>query len=328
MARVGRSAFRSLTPSWPPPPTTRRRAGAPALCWWDGTQWTPHTQPMRGMSQGSQPAYPPAAAYAADRYGAVQQERVGRHRLQTAPQDDTSATSAQPEPERVQSQLRAPQDRQPTSQQPYAPAAEQPKQPPQNTGNAAPRWITGVLAAIGVIAIVSFALSHTSSGGGSGSNTAATGSAPASQAASAPSCQAQAVSWKNNGGASDADAIEGDLSGIQKAATSFQTAANSGGDLSGAESALQSASASLQSDAQSAEADLPPACIPGVRRPYAQGLADYSKAAGDYQNSVSELSSGSDDVAVGDVEAGTKAMNAGNGKINTAVTALKAFENG
>lgn len=313
----------SPPPGWYPDPYVPS-----ALRWWDGTQWGSHTQPMPGMSPDPQPPYPPAA-YAPDGYGAVQQERAGRHRMQTAPQDGTAATSAEPEPEPDPSQLQAQQDQRAASQQPYAPAPEPPKQPPQNTRNTTPRWITGVLAAIGAIAIVSFALSHTSSGGGPGSNTAATGAAPASQAAAPqPSCQDQAVSWKNNGGASDADAIEGDLSGIQKAATSFQTAANSGGDLSGAESALQSASASLQSDAQSAEADLPPACIPGVRRPYAQGLADYFKAAGDYQNSVSELGSGSDDVALGDVEAGTKAMNAGNGKINTAVTALKAFENG
>lgn len=65
-----------------------------------------------------------------------------------------------------------------------------------------------------------------------------------------------------------------------------------------------------------------------MRGPYAQGLADYSKAAGDFQDSVSELSSGSYEVAVGDVQAGTKAMSAGNGEISTATTALTAFDNG
>jgi hypothetical protein len=148
-----------------------------------------------------------------------------------------------------------------------------------------------------------------------------------STAATASSCESQAVSWKNNGGSNGVNAVVADLASVRIAADSLSAAADANGDMSSAESALQSTSASLQSDAQAAEADPPPSCIPGVRLPYLQGLADYAKAAADFEDTVSELTSGADTVALGDVAAGVKAANAANAKIGTASTALGAFDN-
>ena len=107
------------------------------------------------------------------------------------------------------------------------------------------------------------------------------------------------MAWRDNGGKTQLAAVSSDLTGVEDAGTTLAAAMNASTDLSGPESALQSAAVSLQSDAQAAEADLPPACIPGVRRAYGAALTDYSKAAADYQNGVSELGSGSYDVATG-----------------------------
>jgi hypothetical protein len=147
---------------------------------------------------------------------------------------------------------------------------------------------------------------------------------PASSAQASPSCQSQALAWKNGGGASHIEAIVSDLSAIQKA---FAATENTGTDLSGAESALQSAAASLRSDVQTAETALPPVCIAGLRLPYRQALTDYSNAAGDFQNTVSELRRGNDSVAMGDAQAGTNAIGAGDTKFDAADAALNRFGN-
>lgn len=296
--------------AWPrqqaPPGWYLDPQGQQILRWWDGAQWSYHTQPL----PAPRPPYPDAA--------------------------HASSPPFQPLPGQDPFQPSQPQgwsDQEPgTRQQSYLPEPQPParhgrrRPPKRKTRNA----LIGACTLIGIIVAIGLAAMHNPPSG----KTAATAAASRTTAASvtAPSsCQDQAVSWKDNGGASHLNAMEADLTDVSNAAEAFVAAADPGDYSSNVVSALQSASASLQSDAQSAETDLPPACIPGMRGPYAQALTDYSKAAGDFQDAVTEMSggmsSGGDAVAVGDVDAGNAAMSAGNGKIAAAATALTAFNN-
>jgi hypothetical protein len=75
------------TPGGPPPGWYLDPGGLQVARWWDGTQWSPHTQPLAGIRQEPQPPYPDATAAASGGYDAFRQERVGRHRQQSVPQD-------------------------------------------------------------------------------------------------------------------------------------------------------------------------------------------------------------------------------------------------
>lgn len=72
------------TSAGPPPGWYPDTGGLRARRWWDGAQWTQHTQPL----PQPQPAYPDAAAGRPEAYGAFGQE-TGRHRQQGAPADGT-----------------------------------------------------------------------------------------------------------------------------------------------------------------------------------------------------------------------------------------------
>jgi hypothetical protein len=184
------------------------------------------------------------------------------------------------------------------------------------------------LALIAITAISIAALAGCASAGNSPGAVVTPASGPAPAAApSSPSCNSQAVSWRNNGGQTQVNAISSDLTAVHTAAEALAADMEAGNGLSSDESALQSASASLQSDAQAAEANLPPLCIPGFRSAYGQALTDYSKASEDWQDGVGELSSGSEAVALGDIAAGTTASDAGNVKLQAADTDITAFDN-
>jgi hypothetical protein len=167
--------------------------------------------------------------------------------------------------------------------------------------------------------------------GASASTSAPPSSHPAAavvRSSSPPSCAAQVITWRDSGGSAQLTAVATDLTSIRSAGGALGAALAANADMSGPESALQSAAASLQSDAQAAEANLPPACVPGLRGAYGQALTDYSKASGDYQNAVSEMGSNSSAVALGDLEAGNAAATAGTGKLQTAAADMSAFNNG
>ena len=182
-------------------------------------------------------------------------------------------------------------------------------------------------------AITALALAGCGSAGSA--STAGTASGPASataQAAASPSsspdCTSQFIAWRDAGdGKAQLLAVETDLGQFSTAAGDVGSAMGSGSDASSAESALQSAAASLQSDDDAAEANLPPACVPGLRRDISQGLTEYSKAASDAQNAVSEIGSGSYTVADGDIKATVRAEDAGTAAIIKGAGAMKAFNN-
>jgi hypothetical protein len=150
-------------------------------------------------------------------------------------------------------------------------------------------------------------------------------SAVAAAPASSSDCHDQATSWRDNGGKSDLMTVAADLDAFVTASGGMVDALDGTADMSSAESAMQSASATLQSDAQSARADLPPACVPGLRVDEGKAMTYYATAAGDTQNAVSELGSYSVDVAEGDMNAADKAINAGNKKLKATVADLQAF---
>jgi Protein of unknown function (DUF2510) len=90
-------------PAGPPPGWYLDPGGLQAARWWDGTPWSPYTQPLPGIRQEPQPPYPYASAAGSGGTGAFRQESAGRHRRQGEPQDDDMAHAsfppAQPEPE-------------------------------------------------------------------------------------------------------------------------------------------------------------------------------------------------------------------------------------
>ena len=103
---------------------------------------------------------------------------------------------------------------------------------------------------------------------------------------------------------------------------------DSGGLPPDDEAALQQAAAGLQSDTATAQADLPPSCVPGLRRNVSAALTYYNKAAVEAGQSVTAADSGGYSLAASDLVAAGKAMGAGNRKIRKATAAIQAFSGG
>jgi Protein of unknown function (DUF2510) len=72
---------RASAPAGPPPGWYPDPGGLQALRWWDGAQWTQHTQPL----PQPQPPYPDAAAASPEGFSPFEQESTGRHRRQSGP---------------------------------------------------------------------------------------------------------------------------------------------------------------------------------------------------------------------------------------------------
>jgi hypothetical protein len=217
------------------------------------------------------------------------------------------------------------------------PAEPAPAGPPPARHATPKRHRNAAIAVAGAAALLVLIIIITgvSGSGNTGSSTDAgnAAGAPSSSAdaaaASSPSqssCASQVQSWKNGGGGTQLDAVSSDLNSFVAAAKAFSAAADGNGDLSSAESSLQSASAALQTDAETAEANLPPSCVPGFRSDYGQGLADYAKVAADSQDAISEFSAGSTSVGLGDISTAVSNEDAGNAKLESALTALNAWK--
>jgi hypothetical protein len=194
---------------WHPDP-----GGLQALRWWDGTRWSPHTQPLPSVVQEPHPPYPGAASTGYDEF---RQERAGRHRQQGGPQDGmayqqglASDPSAAPFPS---GQPQQPDQYQPKGwpqQQAYAlEPRPQAHRAPRRPGNRkARRALIGLGTLIGVIAVVSVVTADNSLSTG---NVAATSpvpaASPAAASASPPDCRSQVISWRDNGGVSQLEAV-------------------------------------------------------------------------------------------------------------------------
>ena len=201
---------------------------------------------------------------------------------------------------------------------------------PRRPGNRkARRALIGLGTLIGVIAVISVVTAHNSLSTG---NVAATSpvpaASPAAASASPPDCRSQVISWRDNGGVSQLEAVVTDMGNVQQASTALGTDLTTGADISRDEASLQTAAASLQSDAQTAQANLPPSCVPGLRTDEGAALDDAAKAALGCQDAVPELGSGNLSVATDDVNAASTAITASGTQFQAATSDVQAFSNG
>jgi hypothetical protein len=78
-------------PGWYPDPR-----GLQIVRWWDGTQWTPHEQPLPGIRQETQPLYQGATAPAAGGYAAHREQSAGQQRYGQQPHQPSFTPHAEP----------------------------------------------------------------------------------------------------------------------------------------------------------------------------------------------------------------------------------------
>jgi hypothetical protein len=162
---------------------------------------------------------------------------------------------------------------------------------------------------VAIIVVVSVATAHHSSSTGNTAATSSLSAAPSSVATASPSgCASEAISWRNNGGQSQTEAVITDMGHVQSAASTLGTDLSAGTDTSRAQTSLKTAAASLQSDAQTAQANPPPSCVPHLTADESTALNNASKAALNCENAITELGSANYNVAVNDIEAATAAM--------------------
>jgi len=148
---------------------------------------------------------------------------------------------------------------------------------------------------------------------------------PEASARAYSACQVQAAAWRHSGGQAKFTAVQRDLFGEQNALQALTAAIGGGAALSGPVAALKFAAASMRSATRAVQANLPPACIPHMRRDARAVMTDYAKAARYCQDAIREVSGQSYTVAVTDIRAAKKAQGAGSAKMNTALADLKAF---
>jgi len=179
--------------------------------------------------------------------------------------------------------------------------------------------ITVILAAACGTALTGCGTTTGSDSDANGAVAAASGSA----LSTASSCASEFDAWRSNGGGGDVSQFADALTSATNAAGKL--AAADAASMSSAETTLQSSAASLQSDAETADAALPPSCVPHLDADLSRAYADYSTAAQDMENAVGEMNSNAD-VATGDLTAGVKAGEAGDAKLNTALSDVGAWK--
>ncbi|HTX28988.1 MAG TPA: hypothetical protein VME19_18450 [Streptosporangiaceae bacterium] len=184
-----------------------------------------------------------------------------------------------------------------------------------------------IVAAISVVI-----LRHSPSTGNlaaaSTTSAAASTVAPSASDSSTADCRSQAISWRDNGGLSQLDAVITDIGTVQEAATALSNGLWPGGPAAQDEAALKTAAASLKAGAHTAQANLPPSCVPNLGTDEGTALNDASKAAIDCENAVSELGSGNSSVGTDDLDAANAAMTASRSKLQAAASDVQAFNNG
>jgi hypothetical protein len=155
------------------------------------------------------------------------------------------------------------------------------------------------LAAVAVAAVLAAGCSSNAHHGSS-SLAAPT---PVSTRTSAPSCDDQAIAWRDNGGVAQLTAIGTDLEKVSRAGSAHSLGR------------LQGAITRLAADSRGALANLPPACIPGMRAEYSTALHDFI-AAGD----------SADQGTLSGIETSTQQITAGGAAIRRATRDLTNYE--
>jgi hypothetical protein len=332
-------------PGWYPDPEVRG-----GMRWWDGAQWGLQTHPQPAYQQAPQPQHQDAAS-APGTYGAPWPGNAGLPGRPGGPQDGTAYRTGQasgpypallppgrpqPDPYRPQ-QPPDPYQTQGWQQEPAGAPGPQPQadRPSRRRGKRPARRALiglGVLVVIVDVGVSLVILRKSPSTGNlaatSTTSAAASTAAPSAAASSSGDCRTQAVSWRDNGGLSQLDAVTTDMANVQKAATALANGLWPGGPASQDEAALQTAAASLRSGAQAALANLPPSCVPNLRTDEGAALDDASKSAVDCENAVSELHSGNASAATGDINAANAAITDSGNKFQAATSDVQAFNNG
>ncbi len=230
-------------------------------------------------------------------------------------------------------------------QTPYSPPGGQPSYAGPPRGHATPRprkrhLVRNILLGTGGFIVVLAVVGQISNNGSrtTASNTTAvapSSAAPSRAAAvaqtsstpSPPNCTSQVTDWRDGGGLDNLNAMESDLNTLSGSLTTLGNDMSSGADVSADEASVQQAAASLQSDDQTAQANLPPSCVPGMRKNYSVALTDYNKFAIECTEAITEVSNGNTSIAMSNISAAGQAMDAGNGKIAKAAADVKAYTN-
>lgn len=156
---------RSADTVGPPPGWYRDPGGLQAVRWWDGAQWTPHTQPLPGIREQAQPPYQDATAPAASGYAAYRQESAGQQGYGQQPHQPSFTPHTEPYEQRPYQPQGQPQNQpQPDSQEP----STSPRQR-RHSSQQAPRkrrrvflWVfLGIQALFIIWIIVGVATTHT-----------------------------------------------------------------------------------------------------------------------------------------------------------------------
>jgi hypothetical protein len=169
--------------------------------------------------------------------------------------------------------------------------------------------LIGIGSLVAIIVVVIVATAHNSSSTGNTAATSSLSAAPSTVATASPSgCAGQAISWRDNAGLSQTEAVITDMGHVQSAASALGTDLSAGKDASRDETSLKAAAASLQSDAQTAQANPPPSCVPRLTADESAALNNASKAALNCEHAITELGSTNYNVAVSDIEAATAAI--------------------
>jgi hypothetical protein len=160
----------------PPPGWYRDPDGLPGVRWWDGTQWTPHAQPLPRTRQETQSSYPDAAATPASGYWTYRPRSSGPQRYGERP----SRPSYRPDP-------------QPASQPPYPPQGQPSPQVTAQRRRLRNSWphrrrvLTALSVMAGFFLFVVIAAAAGSAERQSASSAAAASSAASPSAPSSPS---------------------------------------------------------------------------------------------------------------------------------------------
>jgi hypothetical protein len=286
-----RESADSPSPFQPPAGWYLDPEGLQVLRWWDGAQWTFHSQPLPAPRQES----PPEPEQ--DPFQPLQPQ--GWPDQQPGPQQQSYLPEPRPQ---VHHARRRPRNRK------------------------ARDALIGIGVLLGIIVAIGVAASHGSPSPEDPAATSPATSAPAAASALSASCASQMSAWRDHGGVTELDGVGNAIGALGSDGTAVGLALTDGTDTSSQQSNLQAAASSVQADAQTAEANLPPSCIPHLRSDVRAALADADKAGIDSAQTVSEMGSGNYDVAAADIPAADQAENAGSGEVVAALADIKAYE--
>ncbi len=143
------------------------------------------------------------------------------------------------------------------------------------------------------------------------------------------SCIAQAYTWVHSGGGSAAiAAVAADFGKLTRDDRLIVQALGGNGSQARALSRTTNDASQLGADSTQALANPPPSCIPGEAAPYRAAMSEANEASVDTLQSVSDISRGNLQGATASIVAANTQITKGTANIETATSAVAAFNNG